>query len=105
MGCILSVISLCVKTVVFVFKTIIRIFAKIIEILVRIGLLLPILCVCIWVGLWLSGNEAIMPGSNGFTIFLIGLAVLTVICILRRIKKAMDKHNAKYDENGKRIKK
>ena len=105
MGCIFSILSLILKIILGVTKLIAKIVALVLKLLVRMGLLIPLLYVGVGVGLWLSGNEHIAPETPGFTLYLIGLALLTVFCLFRSIKKAMDKHNAKYDERGKRIKK
>ena len=104
MGLIFKIISTLVKVAVAITKTIAKIIVAFIMFLIKIGLLLPLVMVCVGFGLWVGGTEWMTPGNVWFVLYLVGLGLLTVACLLRKLKKAMDKHNAKYDENGKRIK-
>ena len=104
MGLIFKIISTLVKVAVAITKTIVKIIVALIMFLIKIGLLLPLVMVCVGFGLWVGGTEWMTPGNVWFVLYLVGLGLLTVACLLRKLKKAMDKHNEKYDENGKRIK-
>ena len=105
MGCILSVISAIFKIAKLVIKTVAKILVAVIMFLIKIGLLLPLVYVCVGFGLWVGGTEWMTPGTTGFVIYLVGLALLTLVCLWLSLKKVMQKHNDKYDENGKRIRK
>ena len=105
MGCIFSIFSLVVKVVLFLAKSIAKIIVATIMFLIKIGLLLPLVMACVGFGLWIGGTEWMTPGNFWFVIYLIGLGLLTVACLWRSLKKAIEKHNSKYDENGRRIKK
>ena len=99
-----SIFSTLLKVVAFLLKIAAHILVATIMFLIKIGLLLPLIMACVGFGLWVGGTEWMTPGNVWFVLYLVGLGLLTVACLLRKLKKAMDKHNAKYDENGKRIK-
>ena len=105
MSGILSTLSAIFKIVKFVIKTVAKILVAVIMFFIKIGLLLPLVYICVGFGLWVGGTEWMTPGTTGFVLYLIGLAILTLACLWLSLKKAMEKHNAKYDENGKRIRK
>jgi len=105
MGCILSVFSAIFKIAKLVIKTVAKILVAVIMFLIKIGLLLPLVYVCVGFGLWVGGTEWMTPGTTGFVLYLVGLALLTLVCLWLSLKKVMQKHNDKYDENGKRIRK
>ncbi|MBR2371998.1 MAG: hypothetical protein IKA90_03915 [Clostridia bacterium] len=105
MGCLFSVISAIFKIAKLVIKTAAKILVAVIMFLIKIGLLLPLVYVCVGFGLWVGGTEWMTPGTTGFVIYLVGLALLTLVCLWLSLKKVMQKHNDKYDENGKRIRK
>ena len=104
MGCIFSIFSTLIKVVISIVKTVAKIIVALIMFFIKIGLLLPLVMACVGFGLWVGGTEWMTPGNVWFVLYLVGLGLLTVACLLRKLKKAMDKHNEKYDENGKRIK-
>lgn len=105
MGCLFSVISAIFKIAKLVIKTVAKILVAVIMFLIKIGLLLPLVYVCVGFGLWVGGTEWMTPGTTGFVLYLVGLALLTLVCLWLSLKKVMQKHNDKYDENGKRIRK
>ena len=105
MGCLFSVLTAIFKVAKIIFKTTAKIFVAIVLFLINVGMLIPLLYLCVGFGLWVGGTEWMTPGTTGFVLYLVGLALLIVICLWRSLKKAMEKHNTKYDANGKRIKK
>lgn len=104
MGCIFSVFTFIIKIITTVIKLVVKAVAYTIKFLIRIGLLLPLVYAAVGLGLWLAQSEIMLAGTTGFWIYHIGFGLLTVFSIGRSIKKAMDAHNAKYDENGRKIK-
>ncbi len=105
MGCIVSVLLFILKTIKTAVKFVVKIVVWAVKFLINIGLLLPLIYACVGLGLLLAGSEIMTAGTTGFWIYHIGFILLTIFCLWRSIKKAMVKHNEKYDENGKRIKK
>ena len=88
MGCIFSIFSTLIKVVISLVKTLAKIIVALIMFLIKIGLLLPLVMACVGFGLWVGGTEWMMPGNFWFVIYLIGLGLLTLLCLLRSIKKA-----------------
>lgn len=105
MGCIFSVLSALFKVTKLIIKIVAKVLTATILFLIKIGLLIPLLMVCTGFGLWVGGVEWMTPGTTGFILCLVALGVVTLLCLWRSLKKAMERHNEKYDENGKRIKK
>ena len=99
-----SIFSTLLKVVAFLLKIAAHILVATIMFLIKIGLLLPLIMACVGFGLWVGGTEWMTPGTTGFVLYAIGFAILTLACLWRSLKKVMEKHNSKYDENGKRIK-
>ena len=105
MGCILSVLSLILKIITTAVKAVVNIVVLVVKFLIKLGLLFPLIYACVGVGLLLAGSEVMVAGTTGFWVFHAGFVLLTIYCLWRSLKKAMLNHNAKYDENGKRIRK
>lgn len=104
MGCLFSIFGFIFKIIKTIFKVVILAVVNILTFLVKIGLLFPLIYAAAGLGLILSGSDIMVKGSDGFLIYHIGFCLLTLFCIVRSIKKAIERHNEKYDENGKRIK-
>ncbi len=105
MGCIFSVLSALLKVSKLIIKIVAKVLTATILFLIKIGLLIPLLMVCTGFGLWVGGVEWMTPGTTEFVLCLVALGVVTLLCLWRSLKKAIKRHNAKYDEKGKRIRK
>lgn len=104
MGCILSVLTFILKIIKTAVKFVVKIVVWVVKFLINIGLLLPLIYASVGLGLMLAGSEVMVANTTGFWIFHIGFVLLTLFCLWRSVKKAMIRHNEKYDENGKRKK-
>ena len=105
MGCIFSFLSALLKIAKLAIKIVAKVLTATILFLIKIGLFIPLLMVCTGFGLWVGGVEWMTPGTTGFVLCLVALGFVTLLCLWRSLKKVMERHNAKYDENGKRIRK
>lgn len=104
MGCILSLFGFVFKILKLVVKTVAKVVIFVVTLLIKLGLLFPLLYAAAGLGLMAAGSDIMTAGTTGFVIYHIGFAALTLICVFASIKRAINRHNQKYDENGKKIK-